>query len=567
MRYLPFLFSLFLIISCRTTPKQVDYNIQKSAIADSAMVVSAHPLATRAGLNILKAGGNAIDAMIANQFALAVVYPRAGNIGGGGFMIIRLADGTTSALDYREQAPGAAERDMYLDENGDIIPNKSLLGHHAAGVPGTVAGLYAAHQKYGQIENFGDLLAPAIKLAEEGFRITATEADRLNRFKPYMLEANTQANAFTSKETWAEGDLLKQTDLAATLKRIQENGPAGFYEGKTADLIVEEMKRGGGIMTHQDLKNYEATWRKPISDQFLNYEVISMPPSSSGGTTLLQILKMLEPQLPENPTFRDPVLTHSLIESMRRAYRDRALFLGDPDYYPVPMDSILTDEYIAALFSDFNPDSATISNALMGEFAVLMESFETTHSSIIDPAGNAVSLTTTINSNYGCKVVVGGGGFFLNNEMDDFSSKPWTPNQFGLIGTEANSIAPGKRMLSSMTPTIVLEDDQLKIVLGTPGGSTIITAVCQVFLNHTLFGMPIDEAVAAPRFHHQWLPDEVWYEAEGFDSKFLNALSAYGHKMVKKGTIAKVKAISVTEDGRLHGAGDPRYGDDHAEGF
>ncbi|MCB0644415.1 MAG: gamma-glutamyltransferase [Phaeodactylibacter sp.] len=567
MRYWLLILAVGFQVACRQTPGSAPYPINKMATADHAMVVSAHPLATAAALKILQAGGNAVDAAIANQFALAVVYPRAGNIGGGGFLILRLADGSSYALDYREKAPERAFRDMYLDEAGEIIPEKSLLGHQAPGVPGTVAGLFEAHQRYGKIQEFGTLLAPAIRLAEEGFYISQAEADRLNKYLPEMQVPNTQANAFTEKTQWQPGDLLRQPDLAATLRRIQQDGRAGFYEGRTADLIVEEMQRGGGLISHADLQAYQATWRTPVTGDFLNYRIISMPPSSSGGTTLLQVLKMLEPRLPEQPRYAEPQLAHLMVECMRRAYRDRALFLGDSDHYPVPLDSLLSKPYLDNLMADYDPAHATDSDSLFAEFQVLMESFETTHSSIVDPAGNAVSLTTTINSNYGSKLLVGGAGFFLNNEMDDFSLKPWTPNQYGLIGTEANAIAPGKRMLSSMTPTIVEENGKLKLLLGTPGGSTIITSVMQVILNHLLFQMPLEAAVAAPRFHHQWLPNEIWYEEGGFDSTFLRQLETRGHALLEKKAIAKVKAITVLPDGRLQGVGDPRQDDDHAAGF
>ncbi|MEL6945492.1 MAG: gamma-glutamyltransferase, partial [Bacteroidota bacterium] len=396
-------------------------------------------------------GGNAVDAVIAVQFALAVVYPRAGNIGGGGFMVIRQADGSTNALDYREKAPAAASRDMYLDSAKNVIQGLSTIGHLASGVPGTVAGMWEAHQKYGKLE-WSELVRPAYELAKNGFKLSVTETNRLNRFKSYFKEYNTTENIFTQQDTFLKGSNLVQSELAATLKLIEAGGKDGFYQGKTADLLVAEMERGNGIITLEDLANYEAQWRTPITADYKNYRLISMPPSSSGGIAVAQMLKMIENYPLNKYGFHTPESVHLMAEVERRAFADRSKHLGDSDFYDVPMEELLSDEYLKGRMADYDDYYPTSSDSIAGgEFEMVLESFETTHTSIVDAEGNAVSVTTTLNSNYGSKVVVGGAGFFMNNEMDDFSSKPGVPNQFGLIGAEANAIQPGKRMLSSMT--------------------------------------------------------------------------------------------------------------------
>ncbi|PHN05393.1 gamma-glutamyltransferase [Flavilitoribacter nigricans DSM 23189 = NBRC 102662] len=530
------------------------------------MVVSPHPLSTQVGIDVLRQGGNAVDATIALQFAMAVVYPRAGNIGGGGFMVIRQSDGQTASLDYREKAPAAANRNMYLDSLENVIDGLSTSGHLAAGVPGTVAGMFAAHQQYGKLP-IAQLIEPAIELAREGFRVSQEEADRLNRFQEDFHKYNEAPNPFL-KENWMEGDLLMQAELGQTLERIRDQGAAGFYGGETARLIADEMAEGNGIITPQDLQNYQAKWRTPLTDTYKQYRVISMPPSSSGGVALLQMLKMLEPYPLSDYGFHSREAVHLMAEVARRAYADRAEHMGDMDFYPVPIDSLLADQYLLDRMLNFQTDSATTSDHILaGNFTVGIESFETTHTSVVDGAGNAVSVTTTLNSNYGCKVWVDGAGFFLNNEMDDFSVKPGVPNQFGLIGAEANAVAANKRMLSSMTPTIIEKDGKLFMVLGTPGGSTIITAVMQVFLNVAEFGMDLEAAVGAKRFHHQWLPDVIMVEEGGFSPELKTALEGMGHSFREVQSIAKVKAIQVLEDGRLHGVADPRNTDDDAKGY
>lgn len=562
------IFSIFLILSaCRTKPDKSPYTITQNIIGDSCMVVAEHPLASKVGVKILKAGGNAIDAAIATQFALAVVHPRAGNIGGGGFMVVRMADGETAALDYREEAPSSAYRDMYLDSTETVIELLSKEGHLAVGVPGTVAGMEAAFQKFSQLKNWGQLLEPAIQLAENGFKITQPEATRLNKYKKQFFQQNETGVPFVIKGQWEMGDLLVQKDLAATLRRISEHGAKGFYEGETADLIVTEMKRGGGLITKEDLQNYEVRWRDPIISEYKNYRVITMPPSSSGGVALSQLLKMIEPFPLAQYGFHSAKSVHTIVEAERRVYADRSKFLGDSDFYPVPVDSLLDDDYLKIRMADFDISEATLSDSMGSGNFKDVESFETTHTSIVDAAGNAVAVTTTLNLNYGSKVIVAGGGFFLNDEMDDFSAKPGVPNYFGLIGAEANAIEPGKRMLSSMTPTIVEKDDDLFLVVGAPGGSTIITAVLQTILNVVEYGMPLDEAVEAPRFHHQWLPDQIKVEPTAIDTVERQILWDMGHQLKGVSRMALIKAVQVLPDGKLHGVGDPRNVDDHAEGY
>ena len=554
-----------LLAGCQQAPL-VTYEADQSEYYEGAAVVTGHPLASDVGKDILAQGGNAVDAAVAVQLALAVVYPRAGNIGGGGFMVYRAADGTVDALDYREKAPARASRDMYLDSIGDPIKGLSTKGHLAAGVPGTVAGLVEAHERYGSLP-WAALVQPAIDLAREGYTISETESVRLNRYQEDIANYNDETCPFV-KVDWATGDLLQQTDLAATLERIRDQKRAGFYEGETAAFIVQEMQSGGGFISAEDLANYQASWREPVVGTYDNYRIISMPPSSSGGVALLQMLGMVEEYPLHEYGFQSTAATHLMVEAERRAYADRAEYLGDSDYYPVPIDSLIDKAYLQNRMADFSAEQASASDSLAaGDFTNTKESFETTHTSIIDKDGNAVSLTTTLNSNYGCKVVVDGAGFFLNNEMDDFSIKPGTPNQFGLVGAEANAIAPGKRMLSSMTPSIIERDGELFLVLGAPGGSTIITAVYQVFINVAEFGMPLDSAVWAPRFHHQWLPDQIWVEPTALGETVKEELTAMGHGFRDVNRMAVIKAILCTEDGRYHAVGDFRNPDDDVSGY
>lgn len=530
-----------------------------------AAVVTAHPEATKVGVKIIQKGGNAVDAAVAVQFALAVVYPNAGNIGGGGFMVYRGYRGNQDALDYREKAPGKASKDMYLDEKGNAIVDKSLFGALASGVPGTVAGMVKAHDKYGKLKWKKDI-QPAIDLAEKGFQITAQQAGELNNNKEKFLKYNNKPVAFVKDTEWKEGDLLKQPELAKTLELIRDNGRAGFYEGSVATAIVNAMKHTSGVISAADLKDYQAEWRTPVTGLYKNYKVISMPPPSSGGIALITMLTQVGEYPVQKWGFQRDSTVQLMVELERRAYADRASYLGDPDFFKVPQTALLDKKYIYNRTSDIDFAKATLSSAVNPGKLPNYESEQTTHYSIVDAAGNAVSATTTLNGSYGSLVVVAGGGFILNNEMDDFSVKPGSPNTYGLIGGVANSIVPGKRMLSSMTPTIIEKDGKLAMVVGTPGGSTIITSVFQTILNVLDFGMDMQSAVAAPRFHHQWLPDEVYVEKGAIDPATRTDLEAKGYKVIERGSIGRVDAILVKQDGSLETGADPR-GNDIGSGY
>ncbi len=541
----------------------IQLNAQESY--KNGVVVTAHPEASKVGVEILKKGGNAIDASIAVQFALAVVYPNAGNIGGGGFLVYRDAKGKTDALDYREKAPLKASEDMYWDKNGNAITDLSLYGQFAAGVPGTVDGMVKAHEKYGKL-NWKELVQPAINLAQKGFKITKQQASELTNKHNDFVKYNSKTNALTSKSSWKEGDLLVQKDLANTLKLIQQKGRAGFYEGKTADLIVKEMKRGNGIISHEDLKEYQSVWRTPVSGNYKGLKVISMPPPSSGGIALVSLFQSIEDYPINKWGFQADSTIQVMVEAERRVYADRAEHLGDPDFIKVPQKQLLDKSYNVNRMKDFSFDKATPSSAIKAGEIIGKESMETTHYVIVDKDGNAASVTTTLNNSYGSLVVVEGAGFLLNDEMDDFSVKPGTPNLYGLVGGKANAIEPSKRMLSSMTPSILEKDGKLFMVVGTPGGSTIITSVFQAILNVVDFGMTMQEAVAAPRFHHQWLPDQIDYEPNAISENVRESLKQKGYTLKERKPYGRVEGILVNTDGTYQAGADPR-GDDKAVGY
>ena len=560
---------LFLIIAtlpvcCSEKTSKITEDKTFGLISENAMVVSAREEASKIGVEIMKQGGNAFDAMIATDLALLVSYPVAGNIGGGGFMVFRMNDGNIGALDYRETAPQLATKDMYLDANGDVSPDKSQLGALAIAVPGTVAGLFEIHKKFGTIP-FEKLIEPAIQLAKNGVVATEAQAKRLNHHKISFRKVNQKRILYDQE--WRTGDTIKNPLLAKTLERIQLHGRDGFYKGKTADLIVEQTQKLGGIITKEDLEAYKVKWREPITFIYKDHTIISMPPPSSGGVCLAQILKSIAPFNIGQYKHNSKEYIQLIVEAERRAYADRSHFLGDPDFINIPMDSLTGSKYLSQRMESFNWNKATKSTALSHGSFTGIESNETTHYSIVDPFGNSVSVTTTLNGAFGSKVYVDKGGFFLNNEMDDFSAKPGTPNMFGLVGAEANSIAAQKRMLSSMSPTIVEENGQLKMVLGSPGGSTIITTVMQNILNVLDYDMTMQESVSKPRFHHQWLPDNIKFEPS-FDSVVFGSLKKLGYKIDYSNSkvIGKTDAILVLPDGRLEGGADPR-GDDKAEGF
>ncbi len=535
----------------------------KPVKAKHGMVVSADPLASRAGMEILKKGGNAVDAAVAVGFALAVTYPAAGNIGGGGFMNIRFADGRCYAIDYREKAPGKASRDMYLDSAGNFISDKSTLGHLAPGVPGAVAGMLMGLEKYGTM-NRKQVITPAYDLASKGFPLLPDLAEDLNWDRKTLSKFQGTKKYFVSKDSaYKDGEIWKQTDLAKTLKRIIDNGRDGFYKGETADLISAEMKRGGGLISKSDLENYQAALRTPLKGTYRGYEIISMPPVSSGGTALLQLLNILEGYNLKSYGHNSARTVHRYIEAMRRVYADRAEHLGDPDFYKVPVDWLISKKYADERRATIDTLKASESKNIFFGKLPMHESEQTTHYSVVDQWGNCVSVTTTLNGGFGSYVAVDGAGFLLNNEMDDFSAKPGVPNMFGAIGNIANEIQPNKRMLSSMTPTIVVKDGKPFMVIGTPGGTTIITTVMQVICNVVDFGMNIQEAIDAPRIHHQWSPDVTYYERRGLSSDTIEKLEAIGQNLQqRRGTSGLAEGIIIdNEKGFFYGASDSRgYG-------
>ncbi len=534
-------------------------------ISQKAMVVSAREEASRIGSEIMQQGGNAFDAMVATEMALAVCYPNAGNLGGGGFMVYRTHRGEVGALDYREKAPLRANRDMYLDENKKYIQDKSKTGGLAVGVPGTIAGIFKAHKRFGSLP-MQTILRPVILLAKNGFKITEKQAKQFNDYSGVFKQVNQENSIYTKK--FKAGDVFKNQALANTLQQISDNGRSAFYQGEIAKTLVAFLQKNGGIISLKDLDNYQAIWREPIVFNYKDLRIISMSPPSSGGICMAQILKTTAnypiAQYGHNTTKTIQVLT----EAQRRAYADRSHYLGDPDFIDIPVDSLLSDGYLNGRMDTFSFEGATPSKKLTHGTISQAESTETTHYSIIDSYGNAIAVTTTLNASFGSKLYSKKLGFFLNNEMDDFSAKPGTPNLFGLIGGDANAIAPQKRMLSSMTPTLVEKDNKLWMTLGTPGGSTIITSVLQTILNVYEFNMSMQQAVDAPRFHHQWLPDIVKLEATSFDAKTIKELENKGYVVDYKNasSLGRVDAILVLSDGSLEGGADKR-GDDTAVGF
>lgn len=568
--------TLLFIGACKNTPKKETskdiftlfvedakpfYSDKKGVFSKNGMVAAAHEEASKAGVEILQAGGNAIDAAIATHYALAVVFPFAGNLGGGGFAIVRQQNGAFHSIDFREKAPLAAHRDMYLDKDGKVIEGLSLKGHLASGVPGSVDGTVELHKKFGKL-SWEKIMTPAIRLAEQGVLLTEREARGLNNYKKTFLEVNgpdLQYFIKADRSDWKPGDLLVQKDLAECLKRIRDHQREGFYGGKTAELLVDEMKRGGGIISHDDLKQYRSAWRAPLTGDYRGYKVVSMAPSSSGGIALIQMLKLVEPYPLQKWGWNAENTAQVMIEAERRVYADRAKWLGDTDFVKVPIAELLSPGYLRTIWKDFSMDKATLSADLSGGTVPGYESLETTHFSVVDKDGNAVSLTTTINGAYGSKVIVKGGGFLMNNEMDDFAIKAGVPNMFGLIGNKANEIQPGKRMLSCMSPTIVEKDGKLFMVVGTPGGSTIMTSIFQTILNVIDHKMSMQQSVNALKFHHQWLPDRTVFEKGAFSEATLVALRKKGYVMDQQsGTLGRMDCILVHPDGQLEGASDPR---------
>ncbi len=560
------LLSSYSVVFCQSQNSKKDksidhfnYTIEKNQNYKKVAVACAHPLASMYGAEMMKKGGNAFDAAITTQLVLAVVYPNAGNIGGGGFMVAKTKN-KLLALDFRETAPQKAYEKMYLDENDNPILQNAQKGPLASGVPGTIAGIFEI-LPYAKL-SFKTLIQPAINIAEKGFAITEKEADRLNKFQETFEKYNRHKTAFQKNSLWKKGDTLIQTELGNTLKRVRDFGKKGFYEGATADFIVNEMANGNGIITKEDLKNYKAVWRKSLSINYKGFEIIGMPPPSSGGVILGQLLKMVEERNLAEKKYGTAKSVQLMIEAERRAYADRAVHLGDPDFVKVSVKTLLSENYLKERMKDYDSLNATLSKQITA--GSIKQSEQTTHISIIDKEGNMIAITTTLNDYYGSKTVVSGAGFFLNNEMDDFSIKPGVPNLFGAVGGKANAIAPNKRMLSSMTPTLVLKNNKPFLVVGTPGGTTIPTSVFQTIVNIIDFNLSASDAVNLPKFHHQWLPDEVYIE-KGFNSTTVNQLSQMGYIIKERDAIGRVELIKINKK-KIEVVADKR-GDDAVAGF
>jgi gamma-glutamyltranspeptidase / glutathione hydrolase len=546
-----------LLVSAPVAPRGAS---REPVHARHGIVGSTEAHASAAGLEVLRAGGNAVDAAVAVGFALAVTHPVAGNLGGGGFMVIRLADGRATTIDYREMAPAKATRDMFLDEKGDAVAERSRMGPLAAGVPGAVAGLLHVHKQFGRL-TLAKVIAPAIALARDGFDVSWEMAKSFEAASGKLSKFPASVAAFFGADGVppAEGERLVQPDLAKTLTLISLGGADAFYRGPIAELIAGEMERSGGLITRSDLAAYVPKERAPVTGTFRGYEIVSMPPPSSGGVALVELLNIVE-GFPLATYGQNASRTiHLMVEAERRVYADRSEWLGDPEFFSVPLPGLLSKAYATSLRDGISETRATPSSSIKAGHPRQYEHSDTTHYSVVDADGNAVSTTTTLNGDYGNGQVVAGAGFLLNNEMDDFSAKPGSPNMFGLLGGEANAIAPGKRMLSSMTPTIVAKEGRTVLVLGSPGGGRIITTVLQVLLNVLEFGMDVQEAVDAPRFHHQWYPDSVMIEKQGFPADVVNALAALGHRVDVVSDMGDVHVIQIDPGSGLRlGASDPR---------
>ncbi|MEX0610227.1 MAG: gamma-glutamyltransferase [Balneolaceae bacterium] len=564
MKFLKIIYLLILFIPLTET---AEAQVLNSKSYEKAMVVTADKFASEVGKGILQKGGNAVDAAVAVQFALAVTLPRAGNIGGGGFMVVHLANGETAALDFREKAPQRATRDMYL-RNGEFDRNLSWEGILAVGVPGTVDGMITALERYGRLP-LDVVIQPAIDLAKNGYPLSFSHAESLNNRRRTLEKYAASKKYFTTGDDteFKEGDLFVQPDLAETLERVSRFGREGFYSGPVADAIVNQMKRDGGLIDYNDLHAYKSKWREPLKTTFKEYELFIMPPTSSGGIAVAQMLEMIEEYPLKEMGHNSAEYVHLISEAMRRAFADRSYYLGDPDFWDVPQEELMSTEYNQGRMANFSPDSITPSSTFSeGKIQGFAESSETTHFSVVDEEGNAVAVTTTLNGSFGSHVSVDGAGFLLNNEMDDFSAQPGVPNTFGLLGGEANAIEPGKRMLSSMTPTIVTKDGDVQMVIGAAGGPRIITATLQSFLNVAVFGMRSQQATAAARFHHQWFPDLLHIDDFGLSTDTKSILMDKGHNILELPTIGRAHNIFIDRNGNRTSGVDPR-GDGYAAGY